>query len=136
MKVTSYTDIKLEDVTVEGAKGAKIRWLIAEKDNAPNFAMRMFEISKGGFTPYHTHGFEHEVFVVEGEGIFVTKEKEFSFKSGDVIFADPNMEHQFRNTGEGTLKFLCLVPLDNPKGKEKVPYKSINPFASGKANNC
>ncbi len=136
MKVTPSTDIPLEDVNIEGAKNVKIRWLVSEKDNAPNFALRLFEVAKGGFTPYHTHHFEHEVYVVEGEGTFVTADKEYPFKKGDTIFADPNMEHQFRNRGEGTMKFLCIVPLDSPKKKEEPPVKTINPFASGKANNC
>ena len=135
MKVIPYTDSELQDVNIEGAKNVKIRWLVSEKDDAPHFAMRMFEVSPGGFTPYHTHAFEHEVFVVEGEGVFVTADKEYPFKKGDVIFADPDMEHQFRNTGKDTLKFLCLIPLDQPK-KEETPHKTINPFASGKANNC
>ncbi len=136
MKVAPYTDSGLQDVNVEGAKKTKIRWLISDKDNAPNFAMRMFEVSPGGFTPYHSHSFEHEVFVVDGEGVFVTAEKEYPFKAGDVIFADPDLEHQFRNTGKNTLKFLCSVPLEKPKKEEELPYKTINPFASGKANNC
>lgn len=133
MKLTSYKNIPLEDVNIEGAKSVKMRWLIAQKDDAPNFAMRMFEVSTGGFTPYHTHSFEHEVFVVEGKGIFVTETEEIPFEAGDIIFVDPDMKHQFRNAGETTMKFLCLVPLDKPA--EPVKTK-INPFATGKANNC
>ncbi len=136
MKVKPYQDIELEEVNIEGAKGTKIRWLIAPKDGAPNFALRMFEVVKGGFTPYHNHAFEHEVFIVEGEGVFVTEEKEYPFKAGDVIYADPDMKHQFRNSGDGVMKFLCIVPLEKPEQKEEKPYKTINPFASGKANNC
>ena len=41
MKVVHYTDVDLEPVYAEGAKGAQIRWLIAQKDGAPNFALRM-----------------------------------------------------------------------------------------------
>ncbi len=138
MKVTPHNEISLEDVNIEGAKAVKIRWLVSQKDNAPNFAMRLFEVGVGGFTPYHTHSFEHEVYVVDGEGVFVTEEKEYPFKKGDVLYADPNMKHQFRNAGQTTLKFLCIVPLDTPKPKqeEEKPYKTVNPFAAGKANNC
>jgi quercetin dioxygenase-like cupin family protein len=138
MKVMPHTDVPLEDVKVEGAKGVKIRWLISQKDNAPNFALRLFEVEVGGFTPYHSHSFEHEVYVVEGEGVFVTEEKEHPFQKGDIIYADPDLTHQFRNAGKTTLKFLCIVPLDNPKPKqeEEKPYKTVNPFAAGKVNNC
>ena len=134
MKVTPYSDIKLEDVNVDGAKRTRIRWLISQDDNAPNFAMRMFEVEPGGFTPYHSHAWEHEVFVVEGQGTFVTEEKDIPFKAGDAIFADPDMKHQFRNTGEGLLRFLCIIP--HPQPAEQPKKKAVNPFAAGKANNC
>ncbi|MCD4651924.1 MAG: cupin, partial [Candidatus Cloacimonetes bacterium] len=60
MKVQPYADVTLEDVNVDGADKVKIRWLIAEKDKAANFAMRMFEVEPGGHTPYHQHAWEHE----------------------------------------------------------------------------
>lgn len=138
MKVVHYTDVLLEEVNVEGSKGCEIRWLISQKDTAPNFAMRMFEVAPGGFTPYHTHNWEHEVYVLEGEGVFVTEEKEYPFKKDDVIYADPGMKHQFRNAGNSVLKFLCLVPHEIPQAvkKEENVSVSINPFASEEVNNC
>lgn len=133
MKVVPYDEVPLEEVNVDGAKGTKIRWLIAQNDKAPNFAMRMFEVAPGGFTPYHSHSWEHEVFCLEGEGVFVTKDTEIPFKAGHVIFADPEMKHQFRNTGDGVMRFLCLVPHQDAKPQVK---KAPNPFAAGRANNC
>ncbi|MDY6915946.1 MAG: cupin domain-containing protein [Candidatus Cloacimonadota bacterium] len=131
MKLKNFKDIPLEEVNVEGAKGAKIRWLISQKDNAPNFAMRMFEVEKGGHTPFHEHEWEHEVYVLEGKGQFVTEWGERPFQAGDVIFVDPQEKHQFKNVGDNTMRFLCIIPHDNPK-----PKKNVNPFASGVANNC
>lgn len=133
MKLKHYSQIPLEEVTMEGAKKANIRWLISEKDKAPNFAMRMFEVEPGGFTPYHSHSWEHENFIVEGTGVLVTEDGELPFKQGDVIFIDPFMKHNYKNTGDTTLKFLCLVPLEKPAKKVK---QNVNPFAAGKANNC
>lgn len=131
MKVVNYTEVPLEDVKVEGAQGAKIRWLISQKDNAPNFALRLFEVEIGGHTPLHTHDFEHEVFILDGEGLFIGPNVEKPFKTWDVIYVDPNIEHQFKNTGDSVMKFLCIIPHDKPKVK-----KAVNPFASGTANNC
>jgi len=133
MKLVNFKDVKLEDVNVEGARKTKIRWLIAEKDKAPTFAMRMFEVEQGGNTPYHHHSWEHEVFCLEGSGILVLENEEKPFKRGDVIFIDPNMPHQFRNAGDSLMRFLCIIPLEKPVKKEK---KTVNPFASGIANNC
>ncbi len=131
MKLMHYNDVELEPVYAEGAEGANIRWLIAQKDGAPNFAMRMFEVEPGGHTPFHKHAWEHEIFCVEGNGHFVTERGETPFSAGDFIYADPHMMHQFKNVGEGTLKFLCLIPHEEP-----VKKKTLNPFATGTANNC
>jgi quercetin dioxygenase-like cupin family protein len=131
MKVTHYNQVALEPVNAEGAKDTKIRWLISQQDAAPNFAMRMFEIQPGGHTPLHQHDWEHEVFVLEGEGIFVFEGEEYPFKAYDTIYADPGKMHQFANTGSTLMRFLCLVPHEKPAVK-----KTVNPFAGGQANNC
>jgi len=110
MKHVHYTEIELETPTEEGVKDTKLRWLISKKDGAENFAMRLFEIEPGGNTPLHQHDWEHEVFVVEGKGEARDKENRKPFKKGDIFFI-PSMEwHQFVNTSDETLKFLCLIP--------------------------
>ena len=111
MKVCDYKEIILEDVHMEDAKGCKVRWLISDKDKAPNFAMRLFEVEPGGYTPLHTHDWEHEVYILEGEGVVTGGEKVTEIKSGTVVYAAPNEKHQFKNAGTGTLKFLCLIPI-------------------------
>ena len=77
---------------------------------AENFAMRFFEMEPEGCSPFHSHPWEHEVFILEGEGVVVGGEEERKFRTGDVIFVPPNEKHQFKNTGETTVKFLCLIP--------------------------
>ncbi len=136
MKVTHFDKIELENVDIEGAKNTKIRWLIAQKDGAPNFAMRMFEVQPGGYTPYHQHDWEHEVFVLEGEGALVTEEKEIPFKAWDVIYIDPNMWHRFKNTGDTIMRFLCVIPHEPNYKKLREEEENLNPFAGGVANNC
>ena len=110
MFIRNYQQVNLEPVEEKGAKGVKVRWVISQKDGAPNFAMRIFEIEAGGFTPYHKHEWEHEVFIKDGQGILVSEEKEFPFKPGDVIFVPSDEVHQFKNTSDKKLEFLCLVP--------------------------
>ena len=93
-----------------GAVGCKVRWLVGQPDGAPTFAMRHFEVEAGGHTPKHHHGYEHEVFVLEGTGVVLEGDVEHPLKAGDVIFVKPDEVHQFRNTGDGPMKFLCMVP--------------------------
>ncbi len=134
MKIANYKDIELENVNVEGAVNTKIRWMIAQKDGAPNFALRMFEVEAGGNTPYHKHAWEHEVFVLEGEGEFVTERGSQKFGTWDTIYVDPNMYHQFKNVGDSMMRFLCIIPHPEQEAPKKKEVK--NPFAAGVANNC
>ncbi|MEF8878761.1 MAG: cupin domain-containing protein [Candidatus Thermoplasmatota archaeon] len=112
MKHFNYKDVELEKPDEKGLKDVKLRWLISKKDGAENFAMRLFKIQPKGHTPLHQHDWEHEVFILEGKGIVRNKEKkETPFKPGDVFFV-PSMDyHQFVNTGDKDLKFLCMVPI-------------------------
>jgi quercetin dioxygenase-like cupin family protein len=110
MKIEKSSNIAKRPVEVEGAKDAEIRWLISKEDGAENFTMRMFEIKPGGFTPLHKHRHEHEIFVVEGEGVLVYEGKEYQFSRDYVIFVPPNKEHRFKNRGDSILRLLCLIP--------------------------
>ena len=94
----------------EGALKVKVRWLITKEMGAENFAMRLFEIEPGGYTPLHNHPWEHEVFILEGEGVVIGENKEIKFKEGYVVFIPPGEKHQFRNTCERVVKLLCLIP--------------------------
>jgi quercetin dioxygenase-like cupin family protein len=96
-------------VAEEGAKGTSIKWLINEKDGAPNFLMRHFTLEPGGFTPYHSHDWEHEVYILEGQGKVRYEEDEVQIQRGDAILIPPKKKHQFR-AGSNPLKFICLVP--------------------------
>jgi quercetin dioxygenase-like cupin family protein len=84
--------------------------LIGEGDQAPNFAMREFEVAPGGHTPKHFHDYEHEVYVLSGHGAVIDGDTQRPLKQGDVVLVAPNDVHQFRNTGAEPMRFLCLIP--------------------------
>jgi quercetin dioxygenase-like cupin family protein len=109
MKLFHYDAVKAKDAE-EGASKLKIRWLITKEMGAENFAMRLFEMEPGGYSPLHAHPWEHEVFILEGEGSVFDGENAKEFKAGDVVFVPPSERHQFKNNGRKTLKFLCLIP--------------------------
>ncbi len=87
-------------VEVEGAVGVSKRVLIGEEDGAPNFIMRQFTLQPGGKTPYHTHNWEHEVYVLSGTGIARHGDGESDISAGCAVLVLPNEEHGFVNTGE------------------------------------
>ena len=109
--VKPHRDVPAEAVADSGAKATFIRWLISKREGAPNFAMRLFEVEPGGYTPFHDHPWEHEVFVLEGKGKLVLENEEIPFEKEYFIFVPPGEKHQFKNTGDSTLRFLCIIPL-------------------------
>jgi quercetin dioxygenase-like cupin family protein len=113
LKVLNYTDMEPAPVTHEEAEGVTIRRLIAKEDGAPNFAMRLFEVNPGGHTPLHTHEWEHEVFVVDGEGIVWKDGEDVPIGSGTTIFVPPGEKHCFKNPGSEIFRFICLVPVEH-----------------------
>jgi quercetin dioxygenase-like cupin family protein len=109
MKTFHYTDVEAKDAG-EGTSKLTVRWLISKEIGAENFAMRLFEMDAGGFSPLHSHNWEHEIFILEGEGVAVSGEKTVKFEAGDAIFIPPNEKHQLRNNSDKPCKFLCLIP--------------------------
>jgi quercetin dioxygenase-like cupin family protein len=110
MKVCHYEQVESQAVDMPGAQSCRVRWLIGSAEGAPTFAMRQFEVLPGGHTPRHSHPYEHEVFVLEGQGVVYEGDQPHPLRAGDVVYVKPDQVHQFRNTGNGSLKFLCLVP--------------------------
>ncbi len=102
------TEVPIEIVEIEGAKGVKVQWLFSPKDGVPNFSFRIFHIEKDGHTPRHTHDWEHEVLILEGEGNIYLNGELIPYQKGDAFFIPGGEEHQFLAKTEG--KFICLIP--------------------------
>lgn len=110
MIVRDLTEIEAVPINVGGAKGVTKRVLISEVDGAPNFIMRQFSIRPGGNTPYHTHDWEHVIYVLSGTGHARHFEGVHNLKAGSAILVLPNEEHGFVNSGDEPLVFLCSIP--------------------------
>ena len=123
----SYKEVRLEKP--EGAK-AGLRWVISEKDGAPNFDMRVVEIEPGGQSHHHRHPWEHQVFVLKGTGIVFQKGFEHPIQPGSVIFVPPGEEHCFRNTDTETMEFICIIP-SRSRTEDAIKAEPIADKASG-----
>jgi quercetin dioxygenase-like cupin family protein len=97
---------KVENVTAENyAQGVRKRKVISEKDGTKNFDMRVFEVEPGApFPPPHRHPWEHQIYILEGQGVVVGEDGEKPFRSGDAIFIPPDEEHQLKQ--HGALRFI------------------------------
>jgi quercetin dioxygenase-like cupin family protein len=110
-KIVHYTDVPAEKFG-DTAPGTSLRWLIDDDhDGAPVYALRMIEIEPGGNSPQHAHPYEHENFVVEGEGRLFIEGTWHDLKPGDVAFVPGGVQHQYANAGGTTFRFLCGIPV-------------------------
>ena len=69
--------------------------------------------------PPHVHSEEEYLMVLEGEGTWSVKGREFPATSGDMLYAAPWDEHGIRNTGETPLRFVVFKW--NPKPVSPMP---------------
>lgn len=86
-------------------------------DGVPNYAMLWVQHPPGGTSPLHTHTWEHQAYIVEGEGVLWVEGEEYPIRAGDAVLVPPDVEHQFRNTGGETLSRVTVNPLSSV-GKE------------------
>ena len=105
MKVLNYREVT-PDTEIPGVA---LRTVISAAD-APRFAMRVFEVAVGGSTPFHTHDWEHEVFILSGSGKVHGFDGERQLSAGDAVFVPPGEQHCFTNTGDDVLRFVCCIP--------------------------
>lgn len=109
MKIVHYTEVPAENPGGE-TQGVTIRWVISEEDGAPNYYMRVFDIAPGGYSPLHRHPWEHEVYILSGEGEIVQEDGSVSVQPGTAIFIPGEELHQIRNPGNQLLRFICTIP--------------------------
>lgn len=110
MKIAKYTDAPAHRFDNESVRGVTGRVVIGKNDAADNFCMRVFTIVPGGFTPRHSHEWEHEIFVHSGVGKVFQDGEWREVTSGTVVFIPGNEEHQFMNGGGEDFVFICLIP--------------------------
>lgn len=110
MYLTKVSDVESEEVQMEGVEKVSVQWLI-NKPTAPNFAMRLYTMKKGGVIPLHRHEWEHEILIISGKGLVRSEQGDQVVEKDNVIFVPGNEKHGFGNAGEEEFKFLCMIPV-------------------------
>ncbi|RMH20424.1 MAG: cupin domain-containing protein [Gemmatimonadetes bacterium] len=93
-----------------GAGEGTTRQVLIGPDEAPNFALRRFEMRPGGGMPRHTNAVEHEQYVLQGRARVGIGDEEFEVRAGDVVYIPAGVPHWYRAEGEEPFAFLCVVP--------------------------
>ncbi len=107
MIVSSYLDTK----ATQELPGVVKREVVCADKGAPNFCMRVFDIEPGSSTPSHEHPWEHEIFVLSGQGLAVSEQRETKMTKDSVVFVPPNEHHCFINNSNEVLRFICVIPM-------------------------
>lgn len=112
MKIIPLKKVTKKQVQMEGAYKAWKQIPLSRADGAPVYAYRVFTVEPGGYTPYHSHNYEHMNYIIEGEGAVVNeKGDEQPIATGDFALILPNEKHQYRNKSKDKpLVLICGVP--------------------------
>lgn len=106
----TWEGVKSTPLEVEGIEGAVKNILIGDNENAPHFIMRFFSLAPGGHSRLERHPHEHEVIVLQGEGVVQLGEEKHDVKPFDTVFVEGNSLHQFSNPNDEPFGFICVIP--------------------------
>ena len=109
-QVFSWAHVVCEELHEEGLESVYKSVLIGEKENAPNFIMRYFQVGAQGHSRLERHPQEHEIIILHGKGVVQIGEENYEIKPFDVVFIEGNELHQFRNPFQENLGFICIIP--------------------------
>lgn len=120
MLIRNVHDEPMSPVRAPGVEGASVAEMVGAGDGTTSVLVRSIHVKPGGHTQRHAHDYEHEVFIVGGEGTVLLGGCERPIRTGDVIYVPANHEHQFRaaapddpdaiDADAGGLRFLSVMP--------------------------
>ena len=92
--------------------GTNAARLINLDDNPPTCTLTYSEIPPGGTSAHHIHEWEHEVYIIEGNGTLICDGISYPVKAGDALFIPPNVDHYtLNNGGPGNIYRIEINPL-------------------------
>ena len=100
----------------DGSWSGVTRQLLAGgPESTSSFELRYFELAPGGRSSHERHQHEHAVVVLRGSGEVQLGDGVHALRPGDFVRVAPGDAHQFRNTGEEPLGFLCVVDAERDR---------------------
>lgn len=109
MPVIKYADLKLQPVLMDGVRDAS-KAVPIDANLWPDHVVRVFRLKPGGFTPKHSHDWEHVNYIIKGRGKLTIDGEANELSAGDFAFVPPNANHQFENPFDEEFEFICIVP--------------------------
>ncbi|MFH0993835.1 MAG: cupin domain-containing protein [bacterium] len=113
--VGNVRDLPGLEIRTNEAKAAVMKVLVSPAEGWDSHVLRVIEVGVGGYTPKHRHPWPHINYVIEGEGELMINGQTTSVTAGSYAFVPGDELHQFRNAGQTTFRFLCIVPKEGHK---------------------
>ena len=105
----------------------RLIWLA---DNPPTCTLNYSQIQPGKLSTPHTHPWEHEVFVMYGNGTLVVEGVRYPVKPGDAILVPPGVDHYTVNDGDkGVIRRIEANPVvaaRDPSAATKKSRESVD----------
>jgi quercetin dioxygenase-like cupin family protein len=112
MIIANEKDILASAFSGPEAKGAAMKVLISAKEGWKDYVMRVVELAPGGHSPHHAHDWPHINYMLEGSGVLKLDDRETPVSAGSYAYVPAGQAHQYRNTGQTTFRFICIVPTE------------------------
>jgi quercetin dioxygenase-like cupin family protein len=110
MSIGHLQDVKSIEIVDPEASGVLKLVLIGREEGWQDNVLRVFEIAPGGYTAKHKHAWPHINYILEGKGTLFLEGREQTIVAGDYAYIPDDELHQFKNIGDQTLRFICVVP--------------------------
>ena len=91
-------------------QGATMKVAISPENGWQDHVMRIMEVEPNGYTPKHTHPWPHINYIIEGKGTLLLNGIENPIEAGSYAYVPSDQLHQFKNTSDKILRFICIVP--------------------------
>lgn len=72
--------------------------------------MRVFTVKPGAASPFHSHDWPHYVIFLRGKAAGKIDGVNVDLEKGDYAYVPPDVDHNFSNSGDEDLVFICIVP--------------------------
>jgi len=105
-------DIPSKQMVSDTVKNASIKVLIGPQEGWDSHVMRIVELETMGYSPEHSHPWPHINYILEGEGVLMMEGVDHPVSMGSIAYVPSDTHHQFKNSGGGVFKFMCIVPVE------------------------
>ena len=116
MIIAKEQDLEAQSIDNPEVRDVRMKVLISPENGWKDHVMRLFEVGQGGHTPRHVHAWPHINYIIAGQGILHMEGRDEPIEAGSYAYVPENKLHQFKNTGTGALRFICIVPQEGHTG--------------------